>query len=179
MAYELRTDGKHLGYDDPSEDDDVHSFGILDLYGDLDAYYIVRNLADGKTISTIMNSYFNGNLTDKFRAEFLVRNRFPGVSTKEEIRSAVLDAYRSNTAIAALESSRGLTDIGDLRVACCYAFADYLYELTGVITDKPSNDYYSVYSSETSTLAPGVTQTLRSATSETGKRWFTISPRRM
>ena len=169
MAYELRTDGKHLGYDDPSEGDDVHSFGILDLYGDLDAYYIVRNLADGKTISTIMNSYFNGNLTDKFRAEFLVRNRFPGVSTKEEIRSAVLDAYRSNTAIAALESSRGLTDIGDLRVACCYAFADYLYELTGVITDKPSNDYYSVYSSETSTLAPGVTQTLRSATSRDGK----------
>ena len=169
MAYELRTDGKHLGYDDPSEDDDVHSFGILDLYGDLDAYYIVRNLADGKTISTIMNSYFNGNLTDKFRAEFLARNRFPGVSTKEEIRSAVLDAYRSNTAIAALESSRGLTDIGDLRVACCYAFADYLYELTGVITDKPSNDYYSVYSSETSTLAPGVTQTLRSATSRDGK----------
>ena len=169
MAYELRTDGKHLGYDDPSEDDDVHSFGILDLYGDLDAYYIVRNLADGKTISTIMNSYFNGNLTDKFRAEFLVRNRFPGVSTKEEIRSAVLDAYRSNTAIAALESSRGLTDIGNLRVACCYAFADYLYELTGVITDKPSNDYYSVYSSETSTLAPGVTQTLRSATSRDGK----------
>ena len=169
MAYELRTDGKHLGYDDPSEDDDVHSFGILDLYGDLDAYYIVCNLADGKTISTIMNSYFNGNLTDKFRAEFLVRNRFPGVSTKEEIRSAVLDAYRSNTAIAALESSRGLTDIGDLRVACCYAFADYLYELTGVITDKPSNDYYSVYSSETSTLAPGVTQTLRSATSRDGK----------
>ena len=169
MAYELRTDGKHLGYDDPSEDDDVHSFGILDLYGDLDAYYIVRNLADGKTISTIMNSYFNGNLTDKFRAEFLVRNRFPGVSTKEEIRSAVLDAYRSNTAIAALESSRGLTDIGDLRVACCYAFADYLYELTGVITDRPSNDYYSVYSSETSTLAPGVTQTLRSATSRDGK----------
>ena len=169
MAYELRTDGKHLGYDDPSEDDDVHSFGILDLYGDLDAYYIVRNLADGKTISTIMNSYFNGNLTDKFRAEFLVRNRFPGVSTKEEIRSAVLDAYRSNTAIAALESSRGLTDIGDLRVACYYAFADYLYELTGVITDKPSNDYYSVYSSETSTLAPGVTQTLRSATSRDGK----------
>ena len=52
----------------------------------------------------------------------------------------MLDAYRSNTAIAALESSRGLTDIGDLRVACCYAFADYLYELTGVITDKPSND---------------------------------------
>ena len=81
----------------------------------------------------------------------------------------MLDAYRSNTAIAALESSRGLTDIGDLRVACCYAFADYLYELTGVITDKPSNDYYSVYSSETSTLAPGVTQTLRSATSRDGK----------
>lgn len=77
MAYELRTDGKHLGYDDPSEDDDVHSFGILDLYGDLDAYYLVQNLTGGKTISAVMSSYFNSNLTDKFRAKFLLRNRFP------------------------------------------------------------------------------------------------------
>ena len=169
MAYELRTDGKHLGYDDPSEDDDVHSFGILDLYGDLDAYYLVQNLTGGKTISAVMSSYFNSNLTDKFRAEFLLRNRFSGVGTKEEIRSAVLSAYKSNTAIATLETSRGLTDIDDLRTACCYAFADYLYELTGGITDKPSNDYYTVYSSETSTLAPGVTQTLRSATAKDGK----------
>ena len=169
MAYELRTDGKHLGYDDPSEDDDVHSFGILDLYGDLDAYYLVQNLTGGKTISAVMSSYFNSNLTDKFRAKFLLRNRFSGVGTKEEIRSAVLSAYKSNTAIAALETSRGLTDIDDLRTACCYAFADYLYELTGGITDKPSNDYYTVYSSETSTLAPGVTQTLRSATAKDGK----------
>ena len=169
MAYELRTDGKHLGYDDPSENDDVHSFGILDLYGDLDAYYLVQNLTGGKTISAVMSSYFNSNLTDKFRAEFLLRNRFSGVGTKEEIRSAVLSVYKSNTAIAALETSRGLTDIDDLRTACCYAFADYLYELTGGITDKPSNDYYTVYSSETSTLAPGVTQTLRSATAKDGK----------
>ena len=169
MAYELRTDSKHLGYDDPSEEDDVHSFGILDLYGDLDAYYLVQNLTGGKTISAVMSNYFNSNLTDKFRAEFLLRNRFSGVGTKEEIRSAVLSAYKRNTAIAALESSRGLTDIDDLRTACCYAFADYLYELTGGITDKPSNDYYTVYSSETSTLAPGVTQTLRSATAKDGK----------
>ena len=169
MAYELRTDGKHLGYDDPSEDDDVHSFGILDLYGDLDAYYIVSSLTGGKTISTVMSNYFGGSLTDRFRAEFLLRSRFPGAGTKEEIRAAVLSAYQGNTAIAALESSRGLTDIDDLRTACCYAFADYLYELTGVITDRPSNDYYSVYSSETSTLAPGVTQTLRSATAKDGK----------
>ena len=169
MAYELRTDGKHLGYDDPSEDDDVHSFGILDLYGDLDAYYIVQNLSGGKTISAVMSNYFGGSLTDKFRAEFLLRSRFPGAGTKEEIRAAVLSAYKNNTAIAALETSRSLTDIADLRTACCYAFADYLYELTGGITDKPSNDYYTVYSSETSTLAPGVTQTLRSATAKDGK----------
>ena len=169
MAYELRTDGKHLGYDDPSEDDDVHSFGILDLYGDLDAYYIVQNLTSGKTVSSIMTNYFNGNLTDRFRAEFLLRNRFPGSGTKEEIRAAMLSAYQGNTAIAALETSRGLTNVDDLRTACCYAFADYLYELTGTITDKPSTDYYTVYSSVSSTLAPGVTQTLRSATAKDGK----------
>ena len=169
MANELRTDGKHLGYDDPSEDDDVHSFGMLDLYGDLDAYYIVQNLTGGKTISAVMTNYFNSSLTDKFRADFLLRSRFPGAGTKEELRAAVLSAYKSNTAIAALESSRGLTDLDDLRTACCYAFADYLYALTGTITDKPSNQYYSVYSSETSTLAPGVTQTLRSATAADGK----------
>ena len=169
MAYELRTDGKHLGYDDPSDNDDVHSFGILDLYGDLDAYYIVKNLSGGKTISAVMSNYFNGNLTDSFRAEFLLRNRFPGAGTKEEIRAAVLSAYRSNTAIAALESSRNLTDIDNLRIACCYAFADYIYELTGTVTDKPSNGYYTVYSSETSTLAPGVTQALKSATAKDGK----------
>ena len=169
MADELRTDGKHLGYDDPSEDDDVHSFGILDLYGDLDAYYIVRNLTDGKTLSAVMTNYFNGSLTDQFRADYLLRNRFPGAGTREEIRAAVLSAYKSNTAIAALESSRGLTDVDDLRTACCYAFADYLYMLTGTVTDKPSNKYYTVYSSETSTLAPGVTQTLRSATAADGK----------
>ena len=169
MANELRTDGKHLGYDDPSEDDDVHSFGILDLYGDLDAYYIVQNLTGGKTISAVMTNYFNSSLTDQFRADFLLRSRFPGAGTKEELRAAVLSAYKSNTAIAALESSRGLTDVDDLRTACCYAFADYLYALTGTITDKPSNQYYSVYSSETSTLAPGVTQTLRSATAADGK----------
>lgn len=169
MANELRTDGKHLGYDDPSEDDDVHSFGMLDLYGDLDAYYIVQNLTGGKTISAVMTNYFNSSLTDQFRADFLLRSRFPGAGTKEELRAAVLSAYKSNTAIAALESSRGLTDLDDLRTACCYAFADYLYALTGTITDKPSNQYYSVYSSETSTLAPGVTQTLRSATAADGK----------
>ena len=106
MATELRTDGNHLVYDDPSEDDDVHSFGMLDLYGDLDAYYIVQNLTGGKTISAVMTNYFNSSLTDKFRADFLLRSRFPGAGTKEELRAAVLSAYKSNTAIAALESSR-------------------------------------------------------------------------
>ncbi len=91
-----------------------------------------------------MTNYFNSSLTDQFRADFLLRSRFPGAGTKEELRAAVLSAYKSNTAIAALESSRGLTDLDDLRTACCYAFADYLYALTGTITDKPSNQYYSV-----------------------------------
>ena len=167
MAEVIRTSGNYLGYDDPAPE--IHSFGILDMYGDLDGFYIVQNLSGGKSISTIMKSYFNANLSDKFRAEFLLKNRFNGAGTKEEIRSAVYDAYRSNTAISALESSRGLTDIDDLRKACCYAFADYLYNLTGNITDKPSNDYYTVYSSETTNLAPGIVQTICNATAKDGK----------
>lgn len=172
MAEEIRTateDGhpKYLGYDDPSEE--VHSFGILDLYGDLDAYYVYQGLLEGKTVSTVLEHYYTENLTDAARARFFATNRFAGAGRRNELRAAVLEAYRNSTPIAALEASRGLTDVDDLRRACCYAFADYLYELTGDMTDRPSSEYYSVYASETTTLAPGVTQTLRSATLSDGK----------
>lgn len=171
MATEIRTatengHPKYLGYDDP--DPDTHSFGITDLYGDLDAYYMVENLDGNKTVSTVMKHYFTEELTDAQRAIFFVYHRFSGADQRSELRAAVLDAYRNNTPIAALEASRGLASVDDLRIACCYAFADYLYDLTGAVTDRPSNDLYSVYSHQSSTLAPGITQTLRRATTAGG-----------
>lgn len=171
MATEIRTatengHPKYFGYDDP--DPDTHSFGMTDLYGDLDAYYMVENLDGNKTVSTVMKHYFTRELTDTQRASFFVYHRFSGADQRSELRAAVLDAYRNNTPIAALEASRGLVSVDDLRIACCYAFADYLLNLTGAVTDRPSNDLYSVYSHQSSTLAPGVTQTLRSATTADG-----------
>lgn len=171
MATEIRTatvDGHpmYFGYDDP--DPDTHSLGMMDLYGDLDAYYMVENLDGNKTVSTIMKHYFTAELTDAQRAAFFIYSRFSGADQASELRAAVLDAYRNNSSIAALEASRGLVSVDDLRIACCYAFADYLYDLTGAVTDQPSGDLYSVYSHQSSTLAPGITQTLRSATTAGG-----------
>ena len=157
----------YLGVDDPS----THTFGQLDIYGDLDAFYIMNNISESKSISAVMKDYYNKNLTDKARAKYFVQNRFPGSGTKDEIRTAMYRAYSTNDMLSNLESSRGLgADDGDLRTACSYAFADYLAELTGVITDKESNDYYTVFSSESSTLAPGVIQQIKQATTADNKQ---------
>ncbi len=54
--------------------------------------------------------------------------------TKDGIRSRVLSIYTGNALIGALESSYSLTDLPNyetLRKACCYAFADYLFDLAG------------------------------------------------
>ena len=92
----------------------------------------------------------------------------------------MLKVYSANTLIGALESSYSLTDLPNcetLRKACCYAFADYLFDLAGdpngtdpIDPDpdpepepEPENPYYSVFSSDTTTVAPGVTQTINYA----------------
>lgn len=53
-----------------------HSFGILDLYGDLDAFYILKKIGTGVTISSVMKNYFTTSLTDAARAKFFLDNRF-------------------------------------------------------------------------------------------------------
>ena len=157
----------YLGVDDPS----THTFGILDIYGDMDAFYIMDNISESKKISDVMSNYYNKKLTDKARAKYFVKNRFPGSGTKEEIREALFKAYKSNDMLSNLESSRGLgASDADLREACSYAFADYLSELTGVITDKESNNYYNVFSSVSSKLAPGITQQIKQATTADNKQ---------
>ena len=165
MAEEIRTNNdKYFLYDAP----DVHSFGILDLYGDLDAFYILRNLTSKATISSVMKSYFTANLTDAIRASFFLKNRFSGVSSKEDIRSAVYDTYCANAGIKTLEGTYVPDGVNpDLRKACCYAFADYLYETT---KDHLNNPYYKVFFSESSILAPGIVQETKMALTQDDKQ---------
>ena len=161
MTREIREN--YLGIDD----EEVHTFGQLDIYGDLDAYYILTKLAGGSTnLSGIMESYFTSSLSDTERAVYFLSNRFSGSTTQEAVRSALYDAYKGNSGVILLEAERGLTGDDDLRTACCNAFADYLYDLAkdslGGETEE-GNDYYTVFSSSSSTLAPGITQDIKYA----------------
>ena len=159
MAEEIRTStDKYFLWDSP---DAPHSFGRTDLYGDLDAFYILKKVAGGASVYGAMQNYFTTNLTDALRVKFFLENRFNGISAKEDIRDAVYDTYCANEGIRALEGTYldSAAD-PDLRKACCYAFADYLY-LTA--KDQMENLYYTVFSSTSSLLAPGVTQQVKMA----------------
>ncbi len=164
------------------------AFGMDDFYGDMDAYYINSKVKAGESLSTIFEGYFLETLTDADRAEYFMNNRFTGLMTKEDVRTAVYKAYANNPGLSILEADRELTDEAELRYACCYAFADYLYQLAGDRltgesggdeggneggneggsgegeVEKPTgNPYYTEFSSTTSTIAPGVTQTIKLA----------------
>ena len=171
---------KYFGIDD----DEYHTFGILDLRGDLDAYYLYRTLkADGGNLSTVLENYFTEVLTDEDRAAFFINNRIPGNTTKEKVRGAVTEKYVGNALVKALEANRKLSDLENielLRKACCYVFADWCYEngkdkLTEVDPDNPDPEpgdeaYYSVFSSNTTTIAPGVSQTVNYALTRDDKQ---------
>lgn len=128
-AKTIRT--KYLGVDDPSK----HTFGILDIYGDLDGYYFMNEAKadNSKKLSALMEGYYTKELSDKTRADYFMTNRLNGTKTKAGVRAKLLKAYTENSMIDNLEKSRDLN--GDtyagLRKACTYAFADYLTELAG------------------------------------------------
>ena len=182
---------KYLGVDFGTLNEVDHSFTDTDLYGDMDAFYLTTEMNRGDVaLSTIIENYFTAGLTDASRASYFLTNRLGGMVTKDGIRSKVLSTYTGNTLIGALESSYSLTDLPNcetLRKACCYAFADYLFDLAGdpngtdpvdpdpVDPDpkpepKPDNAYYSVFSSDTTTVAPGVTQTINYALTKDDKQ---------
>ena len=165
MAEEIRTNhDKYFLYDDPN----AHSFGILDFLADMDAFYIIRNLSGDNTISTVMQSYYTANLDDSFRTKFFIDNRLGGASTKAQIRTVVYDIYRSNEGITTLEGSYLPEGVNpDIRQACCYAFADHLF-LTA--QDKLENPYFTTFSTETSRIAPGVTQQIKMAITQDDKQ---------
>ena len=156
------------------------AFGMDDFYGDMDAYYLNNQVKAGKKLSVAMEEYFTAQLTDADRAAYFMNNRFSGLETREDVREAVHDTYSSNVGLKVLEADRGLSGETDLRKAACYAFADYLFnhggdrlegdpgegeggEDGGEDEDPMDNKYYSVFSSTSSILAPGIEQTIKYA----------------
>ena len=179
---------KYLGVDYSTLNEVEHSFTNTDLYGDFDAFYLTAEMNQSDVaLSSIVEDYFTADLTDTARASYFLKNRLGGMVTKDGIRRKVLSTYTGNTLIGALESSYSLTDLSNystLQKACCYAFADYLFELAGdpkgtdpVDPDPdpepdptPDNEYYSVFSSNTTTLVPGVSQTINYALTKDDKQ---------
>ena len=162
-----------LGSDLGGEDD---KFSQTDIYGDLDALYIMTTLENTSyemgTLTAIMEDYFTESLTMDDRAAYFLKNRLDGVTLRNDVREAVYSAYTGNKVIATLEGTRNFEneDISDLRRACCYAFADYICQLAGDYVDQVENDLYTVFYSENVTLAPGITQQVKYATSADGKQ---------
>ena len=153
------------------------AFGMDDFYGDMDAYYLIHQWqSKGGSLSSIMESYFTSGLSDADRAAYFLNNRFKNLNNQEDVRSAILGSYTANTGLKVLESDRGLSGLTDLRMACCYAFADYLFEQAGDRLEGGSgeeeeeSDYYKIFSSTESILAPGITQVINYATTADNKQ---------
>ena len=151
-------------------------FDIQDVRGDFDAIAIMDALNNTEyetgTIAGIFAGYYTDTLSDEQRADFFLRNRLDGKSTRIDIRDAVLDAYLKNSVVTTLESTEEINaiDVANLRKVCCYAFADYVCELAGDYVDVIENDYYDVFSTTYSNLAPGITMKRYFATSADGKQ---------
>ncbi len=149
-----------------------------DIYGDLDAYYIMYTLDKvgedyvAGMLAEIFMNYFTEDLTDEQRAAFFLRNRLGTTGTRAQVRDAVYTEYAGNKLIATLEGTREFktADLSVLRRAVCYAFADYVCKLAGDYVEKIDNPYYEVFSSGMSVLAPGITQETYQATTTDGKQ---------
>ena len=161
------------------------AFGWDDFWGDMDAYYLVSEYkkANGeKTFSELMESYFSKKADDTYlndidRTVYFMNNRFAVADSKEAVRKAIFESYSTDVGISILEAKRGLSSYSALREACCYAVADYIYsQAQGQLVegtpsdDAASNGYYSVFSTESSILAPGITQDINYAQTVDGKQ---------
>ena len=152
-------------------------FSLEDMLGDLDGYYVMKELQgtsyETGTLTAIMRDYFTEDLTLEDRAAYFLQNRLGGVNLRSQIRDAVYNEYTGNKVIATLEGTREFnnTDLSDLRKASCYAFADYICKLAGDYVDVIENPYYTVFESEYSNLAPGITQEIKYATTADNKQF--------
>ena len=152
------------------------SFSRTDMYGDIDGLYMTNSLQkmdykEGDLVK-LMNSYFTAELNDVDRAKYFIEARMDGITLRSALREAVYNAYTGNKVIATLEGTREFetNDLDTLRKACCYAFADYICELAGDYVDVVEKSYFTVFSSESSVLAPGITQVIKYAKTADGKQ---------
>lgn len=171
-----------LRYEDEFKDNEEYdeetfegTFSNTDIEGDLDAFYIMKTLLksdyENGTLTKIISEYMTPSLTSKQRAKFFIDNRLDGVSLRADVRDAVYNEVVANSVVMTLEGTRPFkTDnITLLRKACCYVFADYICKLAGDFTEIKENKYYSVYQTETTTLAPGIVQKINYAKAADGK----------
>ncbi len=159
--------------DNPEE---VGGFNLQDVYGDLDSFYLMRAImassySEGQ-LTALFTEYYTESLTLETRADYFIKNRLDGVSTRQDIRNTVYNAYTGNKMITTLEATRDFktSNLSDLRKACCYVFADYICKLAGDYVEITDNPYYTVFASESSTLAPGIIQSIKHATSADNKQ---------
>ena len=155
------------------------SFSEEDMRSDLDGLFVMDALKGTEyemgDLTAILTAYFTENLSDVSRADYYLRNRMDGASTRSALREAVYNALTGNKLIATLESTREFKNVpadkmNDLRKGSAYAFADYICQLAGDYVDVTENEYYEVFSSESAILAPGITQEIKYATSADNKQ---------
>ncbi|MBQ8909922.1 MAG: phosphodiester glycosidase family protein [Oscillospiraceae bacterium] len=158
----------------------VGGFNALDLNGDLDAMYLMDQLkkegyhyeyeVSGLAMNLMM--YFTEDLTLKDRADYFLKNRLDGISTRNGIRDAVYNAYTTNKVITTLEGTREFqsSDLETLRKAVCYTYADFICRLAGDYVESGENKLFTVFSSESANLAPGINQQIKMATTADGKQ---------
>ena len=159
------------------------AFGWDDFYGDMDAFYLITEYnkakAAGSTtkFSALMEAYFTADLSDVERTVYFMNNRFGVADNQEAVRKAIFESYSTDVGISILEAKRGLSSYSALRQACCYAVADYIYSqakgqlVEGTVSgDVAQNGYYTVFSTESSILAPGITQDIKYAQTVDGKQ---------
>ncbi len=158
----------------------VSGFNKLDMIGDLDALYLMKTIekegysfeyeTSGLFITMMM--YFTPELSMEDRAAFFLKERMDGVSARSELREAVYNAYTSNKVIATLEGTREFQseDLDTLRKAVCYTYADYICKLAGDYVENTDNKLFTIFSSESVNLAPGINQQTKMATTADGKQ---------
>ena len=160
------------------------AFDLEDIHADLDAVKLIsRHEETGASISSLMEAYYTSDLTDADRAASFLAIRYPGVNTIAGLRQKVHQDYSDNFMALALESKRNVNrnEHPEWIKAVCYAWADYICGEAGITEfgeyapdeSDPSalgGDVYKVFSSQTTTLAPGVTQTVRLANTAKNKQ---------
>ncbi len=173
--YFLRYEEEFVDREGYEEETFEGTFSKTDIEGDLDAFYVMQNLLDSEyengTLTKIFSEYMTPSLNSKQRAKYFLDNRLDGVSLRADVRDAVYNEVVANGVVMTLEGTRPFTttNLTQLRKACCYVFADYVCKLGGDFTEIKENKHYTVFQTETITLAPGIVQKINYANTPDGK----------